>query len=128
MQLVQTLPVSEPRAAKCVRAIEMAVGRQASEPTEDHLWDFDLLGWPQETRIDDDAKRRQPRPLGDFESERLAVCERLKEHGGTFTKGELIGGRLYTGPLFVKYNAVSPSITCTRTTPRAHRASCHGRT
>ena len=37
MQLVQTLPVSEPRAAKCVRAIEMAVGRQASEPTEDQL-------------------------------------------------------------------------------------------
>jgi len=67
--------------------------------------------WPVEGRLaSDDGTRRKPLPVkgddGDSLSKRLVkVNDQLESLGETLILiEEVIGGRLYTGPLFVKYN------------------------
>ena len=55
------------------------------------------------------AAPRQPRPLSDFEAERRRLAQRLRAVAGIEGRPshvDVLCGRLYTGPLFVKYNAV----------------------
>ena len=67
-------------------------------------------GWPKETknqRIGDASVERMPMPLKDLRSKRSAKNARLKLLGEPeLMIEEAIGSRLYTGPLFAKYNAV----------------------
>ena len=65
-------------------------------------------GWPIETRgVHGEAKPRQSVPLDQVATRlcgRNAELEALGEP--PLTLQEVLGGRLYTGPLFVKYNAI----------------------
>jgi hypothetical protein len=65
--------------------------------------------WPVEASLSgpDSHKRRSPMPLAELQlhvAERGLQLEKRNEPPLTFAEG--IGARLYTGPLFVKYNAV----------------------
>ena len=65
-----------------------------------------VTSWPQETKLPD-SRRRQPRPLASFLVELQRINRRLSQLGcAAVTEDELLGCRLYTGPLFVKYNTV----------------------
>ena len=72
-------------------------------------------GWPREARLiragpDFASCMRKPRPLSDFEAQRAKMDLRVRElTGGAFPLEALIGGRLYTGPLFVKVRASDPA-------------------
>ena len=64
--------------------------------------------WPRETRgLTGDAKPRELIPLRQLHT-RLAERNRALEAQGEppLTLPEALGGRMYTGPLFVKYNAI----------------------
>jgi hypothetical protein len=64
---------------------------------------------PTETRRIEDDLRRKPLPLSKFQNERDTMNHRLKELSQpAMIDAALIGGRLYTGPLYVKYNSVLP--------------------
>lgn len=79
------------------------------EPTEQALVRLSRSAWPAET---DEALRvrgrcRMPRPLADFEdvfAEHNCKLQMLQQP--QITHEELIGGRMYTGPMYQKYNAV----------------------
>ena len=84
------------------------------DPTQGTLSKLGLEdeGWPRESRLEEAGREfasrmRVPTPLEAFEKQRADFHRRVRElTGGSFTREALIGGRLYTGPLFVKYNAV----------------------
>lgn len=82
------------------------------EPTEASLETLGLERWPSETRLENAGgeyleRMRKLIALEQFEPQRRLMHTKVKEHGGaSFTVEALIGGRLYTGPMFVKYNAV----------------------
>ena len=86
------------------------------DPTPVTLAALGLTEWPRERTLLDEAaagdgaslgRMRTARPLADFEAERLRVSDRLHAVGApAFSRAMLVGGRLYTGPLFVKYNAI----------------------
>ena len=75
-------------------------------------------GWPAEdnrvrprndgmAEVKDRAHDRVPRELADFDEEREKIGEDLAQFGiGKLTDAECIALRLYTGPTFVKYNAL----------------------
>jgi hypothetical protein len=65
--------------------------------------------WPAEAadKVSRDDRRRKPLPLFELEAElskKNVDLEKLQQPA--LIREELIGGRLYTGPLFVKYNGV----------------------
>jgi len=66
-----------------------------------------IEAWPheQEAKCAPDHFR-DPIMMEELEERRAGVNERLKEHGVSLTLEEVMGVRLYTGPMFVKYNAV----------------------
>ena len=65
-----------------------------------------LERWPTETR--EAPHGRSPRPLAEFEAERRALSARLaaKTRGASLSADAVLAARLYTGPMFVKYNGV----------------------
>eukprot|EP00962_Isochrysis_galbana_P052901 scaffold24379_cov122-Isochrysis_galbana.AAC.1 len=68
----------------------------------------DPLTWQTEAigKIED-KHRRKPQPLAEFETKRVNWNSRLQHlKEPEITVEELIGGRLYTGPLYIKYNSV----------------------
>ena len=65
-----------------------------------------LAAYPSEARCEA-ALRRTPRPLSAFAAAAAALNARLEAAGvASLLEEELISARLYTGPLFLKYNAV----------------------
>eukprot|EP00962_Isochrysis_galbana_P003816 scaffold1069_cov129-Isochrysis_galbana.AAC.4 len=87
-------------------------GNYGIQTTSKQEWCFvvmpDPLTWQTEAigKIED-KHRRKPQPLSEFVSARNDVNLLLKGlKQPEMTEEELIGGRLYTGPLFVKYNSV----------------------
>ena len=95
------------------------------EPTQDKLAELRQKpelgglphGWPQETKwheqqeTDDPAlargKRREGIPLSSYLAEQEERNGRLRDMGfAGISRTELIAGRLYTGPMFQKYNRV----------------------
>ena len=70
----------------------------------------DAAAWPKESKLQGAAlssRRRKPLPLVELRSRIEAKNALLREAGEpTLIEVEAIGARLYTGPLFVKYNAV----------------------
>ena len=86
-------------------------------PTQAALEQLGLgdAGWPREARLvragpEFASCMRKPRPLSDFEVQRAEMDLRVRElTGGAFTREALIGGRLYTGPLFVKVRTSEPA-------------------
>ena len=55
-------------------------------------------------RVEDESHRRRPRPDAEFEADRKAKNEELKEAGEQpLLAEEFIGGRLYSGPMYMKY-------------------------
>eukprot|EP00962_Isochrysis_galbana_P028794 scaffold9130_cov124-Isochrysis_galbana.AAC.1 len=87
-------------------------GNYGIQTTSKQEWCFvvmpDPLTWQTEA-IDkiEDKHRRKPQPLSEFVSARNGVNLLLKGlNQPEMTEEELIGGRLYTGPLYVKYNSV----------------------
>lgn len=86
-----------------------------ADPTSERLGRLGLLDWPRETRLTGEMahRRRRPRELSEFEDERLDITTRLQgEAGLAMTRESLIAARLYTGPAFVKYNAVLRGMQC----------------
>jgi hypothetical protein len=73
---------------------------------------LDRLGrteWPAETdaTLKLRGRSRQPLPLQAFDQELAALNETLlRLQQPLMTREEVVGGRLYTGPMFSKYNAV----------------------
>ena len=82
------------------------------DPSVVGLATLDLPSWPLESPYlvqAGGAAPRQPRPLSDFEAERRRLAQRLRAIAGIEGRPshvDVLCGRLYTGPLFVKYNAV----------------------
>jgi hypothetical protein len=82
------------------------------DPSVVGLATLDLPSWPLESHYlvqAGGAAPRQPCPLSDFEAERRRLAERLRAVAGIEGRPshvDVLCGRLYTGPLFVKYNAV----------------------
>jgi hypothetical protein len=74
------------------------------DPSPRTLAVLQLDTWPTEPKLGHDEAarrlRRAPRPLSDFEDERLAVNQRLAATGAPLecTVDMLVGARLYTGP------------------------------
>jgi len=66
--------------------------------------------WPEESKLRDrDARHemRRPKPLRAFDAARRGVDARLRRLGvRPLFEDELVGARLYTGPMFLKYNLV----------------------
>ena len=99
-----------------------------------------LATWPRETRLcaagctveeaeAAEARRRVPRSLDEFETKRSLIDHKLGALTGLrFGRFELIGARLYTGPMFVKYNGVLRGIKPTAPAPFRERlrALCPG--
>ena len=53
------------------------------------------------------TRARQPRPPGAFDEQRRLINEQLRQKGcAPLGDEEQLGARLYTGPLYLKYNAV----------------------
>ena len=70
------------------------------EPSAATLAALGLEQWPAETR--DLPHGRTPRPLADFEAERLALSSQLAAHAkATLSADAVLAARLYTGPMFV---------------------------
>ena len=103
------------------------------------LKELDLQRWPLEQLLRHEhsqgnmmhAKTRRPDPPAAFEQRRHAINEALEMHGGPLFEEEVIAGRLYTGPVFIKYNCVLRGVeTAHRNTiPRflnEWRALCQG--
>ena len=79
------------------------------EPTEDSLRKLGCVKWPTEAehKLPDTSRHRQPQTLATFEDNVKQYNKRLKESNQPpVIRQELIGARLYTGPMFVKYNGV----------------------
>ena len=89
-----------------------------ADPSDEKLQELELNEWPvEEKRYFPDnpgtgenarAKRREPRPPQDF-AVQLADCNgQLQQVGSSesVVEAELVAGRLYTGPMFQKYNFV----------------------
>ena len=89
-----------------------------TDPTAVGLASLGLGAWPPEMRTAPDLpgpdqprgaaqpRRRKPTPLNEFEEQRLALSNRLLAVGGQeFSREALLGCRLFTGPMSVKYNA-----------------------
>ena len=80
------------------------------EPTEAKLAELGLHEWPRDKFWEGDVpgeRSRRPRAAVGFEREWGEVDQRLAEVGaGPLAQMELFAARLYTGPMFVKYNAV----------------------
>ena len=74
---------------------------------QDGLAQLGKSAWPSEhARFADDV-RRQPLPLSSFDETRREVNARLnREDVAPVGEAEFVACRLYTGPLFVKYNLV----------------------
>jgi NLR family CARD domain-containing protein 3 len=69
--------------------------------------------WAVETKLEDPDHRRAPLPaerLHELMKEKNAQLENI--HQAPLIKEEVLGSRLYTGPLFVKYNAVLRGLHC----------------
>lgn len=63
--------------------------------------------WPAEAGIVDGQVGRKPETLSSFEDARTAINARLaKLDAPPLGEYELIAARLYTGPMYVKYNAI----------------------
>lgn len=78
------------------------------EPTKERLARLRFSQWPAEAEKKlPEGHRRRAVPLAKFEAKMEEVNGQLRSMGQPeLTRVELIGGRLYSGPLFVKYNAV----------------------
>jgi len=67
-----------------------------------------VIDWPKEQK---GAMRRAPMPLSELQSEMEERNKRLREmKEPVLMLDEALGARLYTGPLFVKYNKVLRSV------------------
>ena len=102
--------------------VEFEVGNYGTRTTSQLEWWFvveptaarlDALGrsaWPSDVKLREDPTMRHrcraPLPLGSFGAQRAALNERLRELHTEVTDEEFIGARLYTGPMFMKYNTV----------------------
>ena len=79
-----------------------------TEPHMDTLERLRRPAWPAEhPRYTDEITRRKPVPLSRFHAQRLEANAQLEKEGvAPVGDAEFIACRLYTGPLFVKYNLV----------------------
>jgi hypothetical protein len=79
-----------------------------ADPSPERLASLQLKEWPQETKLlAANRPCRRPRPLRDFRAARLAVDAQLHARGESpLSVDHLVSLRLYTGPLYVKYNGV----------------------
>jgi len=95
---------------------------------ESGLTKLGLSAWPEETNLDA-SRRRSPRALSSFMPQLKRVNAQLHklESRAPISEEELICTRMYTGPLFVKYNAVLRGVRskCSRQFARWF-ASCKG--
>jgi ankyrin repeat protein len=63
--------------------------------------------WPRETKLPGDARPREPRTLSELDRSLLEPNVTLQRLGEPpVSLDEAVAARLYTGPLFVKYNGV----------------------
>ena len=63
--------------------------------------------WPAEVGLRSDQTGRVPTPLAAFEDAKAGINERLRNlDSPPLGQFELMAARLYTGPMYVKYNAV----------------------
>ena len=67
--------------------------------------------WPVDTKlaanVELHSRCRRPKPVAEFADARADLAAKLAQKGVTpLTDAEFVGCRLYTGPLFVKYNGV----------------------
>jgi hypothetical protein len=103
-----------------------------------HELNVDRDGWPSETylaKFPDDSMegkwRRTPRPLEEFRKHMAQHNERLVAADHTELQMlEVVGARLYTGPLYIKYNAVLRGYPdyATRQAHSRFNELCHGNT
>jgi len=64
-------------------------------------------GFPTEVRIDSEAHRRKPLPMDSFSQSRAEHDTKLMRLGlAPVSDIEFVSARLYTGPMYLKYNAV----------------------
>jgi hypothetical protein len=85
------------------------IGRVASLQGVPLREESGAVSWPVEASDCglDARKKRQPRPLHYFERTMTGVNAKLREGRQPPMLGEeLAGARMYTGPLFYKYNTV----------------------
>ncbi len=74
---------------------------------EDGLQILQLDEWPVESRAQLSERRGRPCPLADYQADLVVHNDRLKVAGAPqLVMAELAAARLYTGPMFLKYNSV----------------------
>ena len=105
--------VSTNYAVETTSSIEWYYVNDPQAEGREHLKKFKLDNWPAETSGDIPIEHRRfnppgaPKSLKDFDKDFERInreLKRMKEK--PLLMEELIGGRMYTGPLFIKYNLV----------------------
>ena len=94
-----------------------------ADPSDGRKAELEIRAWPHEGALFDEATgtaknkeearkaARKPLPLSSFEAERNERNAQLSEKGlDPLQEEELVAARLYTGPMYVKYNWVLRSI------------------
>jgi len=84
--------------------------KRLRELARDILQPLSLSEWPIDRKLRDDPAQahqcRKATPLSEFEDERSRLSKRLHRTGQTLTEEMVVAARLYTGPMFTKYNLV----------------------
>jgi len=98
---------------------------------ETGLETLNLVSWPmeQDLRAAGDSKNeaRQPVSLDVLRKRAQPIDDQLKAVGASaLVDAELIAGRMYTGPCFLKYNAVLRAFTKVAPMERAFQSLCLG--
>lgn len=78
------------------------------DPTDNRLAELGISSWPVEAKLIESNQShlcRRPLPLSSF-TQLTKLNEQLGQFRAHVGEDEFLAGRLYTGPLFVKYNAV----------------------
>lgn len=80
-----------------------------TEPTEQSLQALGIIEWPREEKLIAGCQShlcRKPLPLSTFSRQLALANEKLTVFHSHVGEDEFLAGRLYTGPMFVKYNAI----------------------
>lgn len=96
-------------AERSDRAIEFTASNYGTTTTSAQEYAFVVDGTPApvETHNVTESRRRQPRTVASFAVARAANDARLAKQGiDALSDAEFIAARLYTGPMFVKFNTV----------------------
>lgn len=80
------------------------------EPTDPILAKLGLREWPRDKKLYDDAESRKlcrrPKHPREFVQTLGEINGKLKEINQSITGDMFVGARLYTGPMFMKYNTI----------------------